>query len=450
MVEPCSSPRVLVVDDESGARSALSELLRDEGYEVRSAADGYKALGVMGQWTPDVILTDVKMPGLDGIGLMQRARELEPELGIVVMTAFGSVEAAVDAMKQGADDYLTKPLNFDHVQMTVKRCLDHRALQREASRLRQLLEQEKASDLDLIGETPIFRKMLRIVEQIADSEIHVLISGEHGSGGDRVATTIHARSGRRGPLVRIACEGLPPALQRAELFGRPDLDGDKGVTAGLTRAREGTLVLEDVHALDPSLQAELAQALDAGTYVDAATGETHPLQARIISISPKDLREAPEGQFREDLYFQLSIVNLRVPSLRERTSDIPLIATRYVADEVRRRGAAIRGIDERALGVLMNYDWPGNLAELESSLRHALALATGAEISPRDLPAHIFRPTGGDELPPIPGSSLYEIERYAIRRTLEEVGGSTSKAAKILGISPRKIQYRLREYSEQE
>lgn len=443
--------RVLVVDDESSARSALAELLREEGYEVQSAADGYKALGRADNWDPDVVITDVKMPALGGIELMTKLRERLPEVAVIVMTAYGSVEGAVEAMHLGADDYLSKPVHLPQLLVVLRRVLAHRALQREAKSLRSALEAREGDGASggLIGQAKVLRDLVDLAKQVADSPVSVLITGETGTGKQLLARLLHQWSARKaGPLVQLKCGAIgDTASFERTLFGHKE-NGAVTREGRLKEADGGTLVLADVEEMPPTVQAKLLRYLQEHKFERAGDTESIGADVRVVASTSKDLeRLVKAGKFREDLYYRLGVVSLRTPSLRERRDDIPLLAMHFLKRSAQKAHKHVVGFSERALGVLLGSDWPGNIRQLEHCVERAVVMARGSEIEPRDLPRELMtRMRGDDTAPTIPGASLRELERYAILRTLEHVGGSTSKAAKILGISPRKIQYRLNEY----
>jgi DNA-binding NtrC family response regulator len=441
--------RVLVVDDEAAARSALSELLREEGYEVQSAADGYKALGRIEQWVPDVVITDVKMPALGGIELMAKLREQQPDTAVIIMTAFGSVEGAVEAMQLGADDYLSKPVHLPHLLLLLERVIARRALANEANSLRSALaERDARSDAEMIGQAKSFRDLLELGRQIAQSPVSVLISGQDGTGKQFLARQIHQWSGRRGPLVDIRCGAVVEAALERELFG-VKTDDAPAQDGKLLAANEGTLLLADIDELPLKLQGSLVAFLQERVYSRIGDGQRIESGARLIATTSRDLEaEVKAGRFRSDLFYRLASINLRAPSLRERRDDIPLLAMHFLKRHAKQAGKRLSGCSERALGVLVGYEWPGNIVQLERCIERAVVLARGPEIEPRDLPRELMTKGHDDVAPAIPGASLWEIERYAILKTLEQVGGRTSKAAKILGISSRKIQYRINEYED--
>jgi two-component system response regulator HydG len=447
--------RILVVDDDTAARSALTELLRDEGYQVHSAADGYKGLGQLDEWAPDLVITDVKMPGMDGIELMRKIREKLDAVGVVVMTAFGSVENAVEAMQRGADDYLTKPLHFPELLVVVNRVLEHYALRRENERLRDALVHTDEGDdgPTWIGQSKASRELVGLIRQVADSDASVLVVGESGTGKELVARGLHHWGARKAaPFGALRCAGLDERVLEAELFGSVDgaLEGAPAREGALARADGGTLFLDEVGELPPALQIKLLRFMQDGRFERLGASEAEPADVRIVVATDHDLLEnVNRGEFRDDLYYQLNVITLRVPTLRQRWEDLPALAMHFLHKYARQARKPIRGFNDRALGVLLHHDWPGNVRQLEHCVERAVVLCEGREIEPKHLPREIMSqssPTG--EMPLIPGATMAEIEKYAILTTLEHVRGSTSKAAEMLGISPRKIQYRLAEYRE--
>ena len=434
-----AAPRILIVDDEPSARSALSLLLREEGYEVQCAADGYKALGRADEWVPDIVLTDVKMPALGGIELMTRLRERMPDVAVVVMSGFGSVEGAVEAMQLGADDYLSKPLNLEQVLLTLQRIVAGRVA---ASGIKEARAPAGAASAeataDLVGQSRAHRDLVALAGQVAEAPVSLLITGERGVGKQHIACLIHQLSGRSGRLVRVSCSTADEATLTEELFG---------AEGRALAAHRGTLLLADVDALSLALQARLLCLLQERC-VTRLGGARIEIDVRVIATTRHDLGAAvASGRFRQDLADRLQVVSLRVPALRERRDDIPLLANHFVQRHARRLGKSVTGCAERVLQILFALDWPGNTRQLEQCIERAVLLTRGREIEPRDLPREFTAATSEHRgAPAIPGASLWDIERYAILQTLEHVGGSTSKAARILGISARKIQYRLNEY----
>ncbi|MCG5051953.1 MAG: sigma-54 dependent transcriptional regulator [Myxococcales bacterium] len=446
--------RILIVDDEANARNALSELLKEEGYAVETAADGFKALGKMAEFGPDLVLTDLKMPGMDGLELLRRTHEMREDVVVVVMTAFGAVETAVTAMRNGAADYLTKPINMNELLLVLNRELEHLRLRREAGNLKQRLA-ERYSYENIIGNAPVMQEIFKMVTQVASSRASVLITGESGTGKELIAAAIHQRSPRAaGPFVKLHCAALAETLLESELFGheRGAFTGALGRRDGrFMQANKGTLFLDEIGEISPSTQVKLLRFLQEHEFERVGGNETIRVDVRVIAATNRDLKaEVAGGRFREDLYYRLNVINLEMPPLRARTSDIPLLSTyflrKYAAENERVADRAIEGFTDEALEYLVNYPWPGNVRELENTIERAVVMCNGRRIGVGELPPHL-RPKEGRGIQ-IPGSTLEEIENYAIRKTLEITAGSTSKAAEILGISVRKVQYKLHEYQE--
>ena len=447
-----SRGRILIVDDEANARAALSEILREEGYTTETAADGFKALGKLEEFLPDVVLTDLKMPGLDGIGLMEKAQATRSEATFVVMTAFGSIESAVEAVKKGAYNYLTKPLDFQVLAVVVERAVERARLMQENSRLRERLRERNAFG-HVIATHASMVKLLRLVEQVAPSRASVLIHGETGTGKELIAEMIHRASPRaKAPLVRLNCAALSESLLESELFGH-----EKGSFTGAVARREGrfeqasggTVFLDEVSEIPMATQVKLLRFLQERTFERVGGNETLKVDVRILAATNRNLKQRiAEGLFREDLYYRLNVVTLEIPPLRERAGDIPELATFFLRRYAQENGKRIEGgFSDESLRALASYSWPGNVRELENAIERAVVLCEGQRIEARHLPVSIHAGAPPDIMPPVPGTTIYDLERYAILRTLESCKGSTSKAATILGISPRKIQYKLHEYA---
>ncbi|HEY3234077.1 MAG TPA: sigma-54 dependent transcriptional regulator [Polyangiaceae bacterium] len=450
---PETSARILVVDDEANARTALAELLRDEGYWIETAADGFKALPKLEEFAPDLLLTDLKMPGMDGIDLMRKAQEVEPETAVVVMTAYGAVDTAVAAMRQGAADYLTKPINIEELSIVLERVLERRRLRREAGQLRERLAAKNRVE-NIIGSSPPMQKVFETVLQVAPSRASVLISGESGTGKELIAAAIHEHSTRpSGPFVKLHCAALAETLLESELFGH-----EKGsFTGAITRrdgrfqqANGGTLFLDEVGEISPAIQIKLLRFLQEREFERVGGNQTIKVDVRIVTATNRDLAElARQGKFREDLYYRLNVVSVEVPPLRARPGDVPLLAMHFLRKYSTENGRDLRGFSDDALEQLVHYSWPGNVRELENTIERAVVVCRGDEIRSEDLSKNVVLATRNiaDGIPRIPGATIAELERFAILKTLEHTGGSTSRAAEILGISPRKIQYRLHDFS---
>jgi len=446
-----TAARILVVDDEASARTALGEFLRSEGHEVETAADGFKAIARFAEFEPDLVLTDLNMPGIDGVELLGKLKEMNPELPVVVMTAYGGVETAVAAMHQGAADYLTKPLNLDELLIVIARTLESSKLRREANDLRHQLRDRYAFD-NIVGSSPEMQRVFKTVAQIAPSRATVLLSGESGTGKELVAAAIHHHSPRNGgPFVKLHCAALAETLLESELFGH-----ERGAYTGADRKREGrfeqanggTLFLDEIGEISLGTQVKLLRVLQEREFERVGGGQTLHVDVRVIAATNRDLKLMVEaGKFREDLYYRLNVIALTLPSLRQRPSDVPGLAMHFLRRHAAENGKAVNHISDQALTLIAGYSWPGNVRELENVIERAVVLADGDTIETTHLPPELAVAPRRSSLPGVPGATLDELERYAILKTMESVGGSTSRAAEILGISVRKIQYKLQEYS---
>jgi two-component system response regulator HydG len=441
--------RILVVDDEVNARNALNELLTEEGYVVDSAADGFKALGKVADLAPDLVLTDLKMPGMDGLQLLAKLREGDADLPVIVMTAFGEVETAVRAMREGARDYLAKPVNVGELSVVVARELEQRRLRIEAGLLRERVA-EKYSFSNIIGSATAMQNVFKTVAQIAGARASVLITGESGTGKELIAAAIHERSPRaKGPFVKLHCAALAESLLESELFGheRGSFTGAVGRREGrFMQANHGTLFLDEIGEISPAIQVKLLRFLQEREFERVGGNETVSVDVRVIAATNRNLQHmVQEGKFREDLFYRLNVINLEMPALRSRPSDIPLLAGHFLRKYAADNAKQLRGFSAEALELLSAYNWPGNVRELENVVERAVILAQSAEVTVAELPPHLAAAKARSGIE-IPGATLDEIERYAITKTLESTGGSTSRAAEILNISVRKIQYKLHEY----
>jgi len=406
---------------------ALAELLREQGYAVETAADGFKALPKLEELAPHVLVTDLKMPGLDGLELMRRGKLRHPDLSVVVMTAFGAVASAVAAMRAGAADYLTKPINLEQLSLILAREMDRRRLREESGP-----ERPRAGDRrrirGLVGSSPEMHGVCEAIRQAASARAAVLISGESGTGKELVAAALHDLSPRAGrPLFKLHCVDVTEAVF------------DEGY---LRQADGGTLFFDEISELSPSAQIKLLRLLGDGQ------GIIGGVDVRVVAGTTRDLLAlAKQGRFREDLYYRLSVVTIETPALRSRPSDIPLLASHFLERLAAASGKSIAGFSDGALARLVAYEWPGNVSELENAIERAVVVCRSDRIGLDDLPRHVAaaaRPDGGAA---VPGATLDEVIRHAIMKTLEHTGGSTSRAAKILGIAPRTIQYKLQEYA---
>jgi DNA-binding NtrC family response regulator len=443
--------RVLVVDDEANALEALETLLREEGYEIESAPDGEQALAMLERFDPEVVLTDLKMPKVGGLELCERGRAALPHATFVVMTAFGTIDTAIEAIKRGAENYVTKPIDIDALSALLARAMEKAKLSAEAARLRAQLESRFSFDR-VLGDHPVMQRLMKMVAQVAPSRSTVLIAGESGTGKELIAAAIHQNSKRKDrPFVRLNCAALAETLLESELFGH-----EKGAFTGAIGRREGrfeqadggTLFLDEVSEIPLSVQVKLLRFLQERQLERVGSNETLQLDVRVVAATNKDLRALVEsGKFREDLYYRLNVIQLDLPPLRARRSDIPLLASHFLHAFAKENERELTGFTDEAMQLLLAYPWPGNVRELENAIERAVVLSTGDTIGAELLPSSAATRMGDDLRLVIPGVSMAEVERIVIERTLEAVDGSTAQAAEILGISRRKIQYCLKEWS---
>ncbi|HNX19449.1 MAG TPA: sigma-54 dependent transcriptional regulator [Acidobacteriota bacterium] len=438
-------PAVLVVDDEPAMRLAMARVLERAGFEVTRCHDGHSALEALTARPWDAMISDVRMPGIDGKELLGRALALRPELKVILVTAFGAVEDAVLAVRRGAADYLLKPFAPDALLSAL-----HRALGPAPGE-----EQARAAGEGprLVGEDPRFRDLLDQLTRAAATDSTVLLTGESGSGKELAARLIHARSARRaGPFVAVNCAALPGELLEAELFGvrRGAYTGaDHDRRGHFERANGGTLLLDEVGDLPLPLQAKLLRALEERAVAPLGAGEPVPVDIRVVAATHQDLAQAvSSGRFRQDLYFRLRVLPLRVPALRERPADIPLLA-RHIADEVAERlGRPAPRISDAAIARLCAHPWPGNVRELRNVMERAVVLDRVGTIVPADLflDEWAAAPQTGEALQP--GMTIAQMERRLIETTLEAAGGNRTRASEMLGISVRTLRNKLRLFRE--
>ena len=445
--------RILIVDDEANARAALRTILAEEGYEVAEAADGEEALQKLSDFLPEVILSDVRMPRRDGLSLLKAAKEQGSDAAFVMMTAFGTVEAAVEAMRAGAENYLVKPLDVAAVLVFVDKALQKRGLEREAAGLRERVRDRYKID-GIVGESPELQAVFEMVKRAAPTKATVLLLGESGTGKELIAQALHEHSTRKGkPFIKVACAALSESLLESELFGH-----ERGSFTGAIARREGrfeladggTLFLDEIGEISPAVQVKLLRVLQSREFERVGGTRTLHVDVRIIAATNRDLAaEVKAGRFREDLFYRLNVVAMTLPPLRQRKADIPALAATFLERFSKSYGKEIRGLAPGTLQALLSHDWPGNVRELENAIERAVVLCEASELTADDLPTTLRgpRPDGAAPGSLIPGSPLHAIEREAILRTLELASGSTARAAEILGISVRKIQYRLKEYA---
>jgi DNA-binding NtrC family response regulator len=434
-------PRILVVDNDADMVALLRRHLEGEGWSVTAVTGGEDAQTALGREEYAVVLTDLVMEPVDGLALLREAQRVQPRARVILMTAFGSLETAIDAMRHGAYDYLTKPFKLPELSLVVKRAEEDQRLREENRRLRAEVERRYSFD-SIIGRSKAMQAVFEQIRAVADTDAPVLLLGDSGSGKELVSRAIHWHSGRReGPFVAVNCAAIPETLLESELFGH-----EKGAFTGADRKRRGlfveaqggTLLLDEIAEMPQSLQVKLLRALQDRVVRPVGGNEEIKVDLRLISATNRDLPTfVRQGKFREDLYYRLAVIPIRIPSLRERPEDIPLLAEHFLRRAAAGMGKEIDGFDEEALKWLHEHNWPGNVRELENVVERAATLAKGRLITRDDLRIE-FTPGPSGELGV--RASLAEVETQYIRRVLEEVRGDKRAAARILGISVRTLQ----------
>jgi two-component system NtrC family response regulator len=442
--------RILVVDDEPAQRELIAGFLAKRGFDARLAAGGEEALARFRREPVELILTDQKMPGLSGLELLQAARAINPEVAVIVMTAYGTIETAVEAVKRGASDYLTKPLNLDELLHRIGQVRDRCLLVAENRELREALDERHRVE-GIIGESGRMQETLSLVRRVAASDATVLIRGESGTGKELIAKAIHHASARAaGPLVRVNCAALPEGLLESELFGH-----EKGAFTGAVAARQGrfeaaqrgSLFLDEIGDLPLHLQVKLLRALQEREIERVGSSRSIAVDVRLLAATHRDLEAlVAAGKFREDLYYRIDVVTITVPPLRERREDIPLLLDHFVERFARANGRKMRGLTTEARDALLRYDYPGNVRELENLVERAVVLTRDDVIGLDDLPLTVrdVEKSGPDgrTLP----AAVEGLERRMIQEALLRAGGTQTRAAESLGISERVLRYKLRKY----
>jgi two-component system response regulator HydG len=450
------APLVLIVDDERPNLESLERTFTKEGWRVALAASGEEALEAVRRDRPDVVVTDLMMPGMGGEELLRAVKAIAPEIEVVLMTAFGTVEGAVAAMKEGAYDFITKPVKRHAIVKSVRLALERASLVAENRALRARLARFAGEDAGggMVGSAPAFRAAQDTLRQVAPASATVLLLGESGTGKELAARLLHDLSPRAGaPFVPVNCAAIPETILESELFGY-----ERGAFTGATQRKEGrfqrahggTLFLDEVGDMSPAVQAKLLRVLQDG--VVERLGGTQPVQVdvRIVAATNRDLAsEVRAGRFREDLFYRLDVVTVRLPALRERREDVPLLAAAFLRQFSERNGRTVAGYSDAALQALCAYDWPGNVRELQHAVERAVVLCRGDVIDLADLPDAV-RGAGSGRLPPpsstlsiAVGTPLEEIERIVIRETLRHTRGDKNLAARLLKVAPRTIYRKL-------
>jgi DNA-binding NtrC family response regulator len=443
--------KILVVDDDLKMCELLSDILKGEGYSITTSGNSLKALKMLKEEEFDVILTDLKMKGMNGIDLLDEAKQAAPLTPVIIMTAFGTIESAVKAMKMGAYDYITKSPDMDELLFTVKKALENRLLKKEVIDLRKKLE-SRYHFHQIIGKSPAMQKIYELIEVISDTSSNVLITGESGTGKELVAKAIHYNGIRKeGPFIAVNCAAIPESLLESELFGYKkgaftDAKSDK---EGLIfEADGGTLFLDEITEMPFTLQAKLLRVLEEKEVRPLGDTNSYPTDVRVISTSNRDIQSMmTQGRFRQDLYYRLKVIDVVLPSLRERREDIPLLVEHFMDKFCKEMEKTISGISEDALKILLDCSWPGNVRELENVIQRAMTLCRHGIILPEDLPTSVI---GAKRESLIDQAfkeeyTLYELEKEYIKKVLNKTGENKSKTSELLGIDRKTLYRKLRE-----
>lgn len=445
--------RVMVVDDDSAHRTMLRTLVGGWGYEIMEADDGESAIAEVGERAVDLILMDIRMVRVSGIEALERIKSINPAIPIVLITAYASIEMAVDALKKGAYDYLTKPLDFDKLKLTLDRALEHIRLKKENRALKERLD-AKFQSPDMIGSSPVMTRLMATAAQVAASEASVMITGESGTGKELVAAAIHHNSPRKeGPFIKVNCAAITETLLESELFGH-----EKGAFTGAERCREGrfvqanggSLFLDEVGEMPVAMQVKLLRVLQERELTRVGGEQVLPVDVRLIVATNRNLaRMVADGAFRGDLFYRLNVVELRMPPLRERREDIPLLATHFLKRFAEKNRKKVDRFAPRAMDMLIRHPWPGNVRELMNTIERAVVLAVSDCLVEEDfaLPDAASASTDSTAAGTFPVDvPLEQIEREAIVSTLASAGGNKSEAARRLGITRKTLREKLKRY----
>ncbi|MHB8481965.1 MAG: sigma-54-dependent transcriptional regulator [Nitrospiria bacterium] len=446
-----ATDRILVVDDEVNMLALFKKILGKEGYQVETVSTGEEAIRRLEKEMFDLIISDLKMPGIDGYQVLKKAKEVSPEVPFILLTAFGTVDSAVAAMKEGAFDYLTKPVNNDEVKIVIKKALDLYHLTKEVERLREKVDLNKDFK-DMIGRSPRMRSLFRLIKLVSNSNTTILINGESGTGKELVARAIHYNSPRRErPFVTIDCGALPETLLESELFGhmRGSFTGAIGNKKGLfEEANGGTLLLDEIGDTTLAFQSKLLRVLQESEIRPVGSNRSSRVDVRVVAATNKDLRECVKKKtFREDLYYRLAVVPVLIPALKDRKEDIPLLVDHFIKKYGSQNNLSPKQISLSAMKVLIDYPWPGNVRELENVIERAVLISQGAEIKLDALFDDQTRPN--EVLNPLrvtTHSAIHMVEREEIAVAMRNANGNRTQAAKLLGISRATLYNKIRQY----
>jgi DNA-binding NtrC family response regulator len=450
-----NKPTILIADDEKNTREGLARALQ-RSYSVLLAEDGRRALELLEQQPVDVVLSDVRMPGMDGLTLLSRALARQPQPLVILLTAYGTIETAVEAMKRGAYDFLTKPVNLDQLDLKLKQALRSREVEVENRTLREQLDAKFGLE-NILGSSAPMQEVFDTIRQVAPARVTVLVEGESGTGKELVARAIHQLSPRaKGPFVPVHCAALSKTLLESELFGH-----EKGAYTGATERRQGrfeladggTLFLDEIGEIDAAMQVKILRVLEEHKFERVGGSETLEVDVRLLAATNRDLKQmVAAGTFREDLFYRLYVVNIHLPPLRERGSDIPMLAQHFLQEFAKENKKPVTGLTPDALDLLTAYRWPGNVRELRNVMERMVVLARGDKLTVRDLPPNIRDLAGGKPAGVALGGhlTLEAAEKQLMLQALKQHDGNRTLAAKQLGISRRTFHRKLNEYGLRE
>jgi len=448
--------RILVIDDEKNMRHMLAVLLEKEGYEVATAGDGNEGLDLAGETYFDVILCDLKMPVMDGMTFLEKFQEMKLESTVIVMSAYGTLDTAIDAMKRGAYDYVSKPFKADEILLTLRKAEERERLRRENRRLQQSI-QERYSFANMIGRSPAMQEIFATITKVAEYKTTVLVTGESGTGKELIARAIHYHSPRANkPLVTVNCGAIPESLLESELFGHRKgafTDAIRDKRGLFEEADGGSIFLDEIGELPRSLQVKLLRVLQEEEIKRLGDTRSIKIDVRVLAATTKDLAgEVKAGHFRDDLFYRINVLQVTVPPLRERAGDLGLLIQHFVDKTAKRLGLQVNQVDPAVLRALQRYLWPGNVRELENVIERAMVMAGGRTIELEDLPPAL-QEAQAQTSPLLPDDGALSIkeasrrlERELIRRALEKTGGNRTQAAKLLEISHPALLYKIKEY----
>lgn len=452
--------RVLVVDDERSMRDLLAIMLRKNDYDVATAEGGEAALGALRTGSFDLVITDLRMRKVDGLAVLRATKELSPHTMVLVITAYASTETAVEAMKLGAYDYITKPFKLEEIRLTIDKALERKRLQDENLALKRQLRKQQGPE-NFVGRSRTMLEIFETIRKTAESTSTAMVTGESGTGKELVALGIHHESPRRaGPFVSVNCGAIPEGLMESELFGhlKGAFTGAVANSPGLFSAADGgTLFLDEITEIPQSVQVKLLRAIQERQIRRVGDTRDAKVDVRLIAASNRDLaRAVTDGLLREDLFYRLNVIPIHLPPLRERKEDIPLLVVHFIEKIGKATSKVVRGIAPDALAVLEGYHWPGNIRELENVIERAIVLGSGDTITREALPASLSRPREAPDLAPdIPGqgfdleATLDRLERRYIQQALQRTGGNQTRAATLLGLSFRQLRYKVRKHGLQ-